>query len=145
MSERWRPWRQLGAAHPEVDVHLVDDLPAGCDGAYFSDGQVAVILVRRTLSPIDRLAVLAHELVHHERGGSGYQADLPAGLAGLVAREEARVDRVVADRLVPRVELVATVERLAALGEPVTAEAVAAEMDCPLGPVRLALERLRAA
>lgn len=123
---RWRPWRDL-AQRPDVDFALVD-LPAGAPRAiHASIGEVHVVLIDRSLSPAERLAALAHELVHHERGGSGHQPGLPEQLRPAVAREEVRVDRIAACRLVPFDELTEVVARVCEICGGVTAADVASE------------------
>jgi len=107
---------------------MVDHLPAGLRGCYVSDGEVAVIAVDRNLPATERAAVIAHELAHHERGGSGHRADAPEGWPAVVAREEARVDRLVAERLAPDRAVIQVVRRFGGLGEAVTAEGVADEL-----------------
>jgi Zn-dependent peptidase ImmA (M78 family) len=124
----WHPWRALRAReHLEV---VVCDLPAGLRAVYASDGDDEAILLSRSLSRAERRAALAHELVHAERGGSGHAADAPDGWATVVAREEARVDDIVARRLVPLGSLRDLVERRAEV-EPITAEVAAGEFDVP--------------
>lgn len=81
------------------------------------------IVIDRSLPPVERLAVLAHELVHIERGGTADCLD--------VGREERAVDRIVAQRLVPADELEALVEVLVEIEGGVTAEMVAEEFEVP--------------
>ena len=100
----WKVWREL-RQRPHIDFALVD-MPAGAPSAvYARRGDRAVVMIDRALSPAERLAALAHELVHDERGGSGHIEGLPTSLRAGVAREEATVDRIVAERLVPQDEL----------------------------------------
>lgn len=123
---RWRPWRDL-AERPNVDLALVD-MPAGAPAAlHVTDGKVHVILIDRRLDPAERLAALAHELVHLERGGSGHVDGLPVQLRPAVAREEARVDRIAAARLMPYDELEQVVSRCCEVAGGVTAADVAEE------------------
>jgi len=126
----------------EVDFALVD-LPAGLRAVCCErDGAVAILIDRR-LAPVERLAALAHELVHLERGGSGYKPGIPPRLQALVAMEERRVDVVVADRLVPPMELLTLVDSRSDV-EPITAELVADEFGVPPHVAELALRRLAA-
>lgn len=119
------------------------DLPEGCSGVVAQRGDRAVIFVDRKLSPVDRLCVLAHELAHLDRGGSGWEPGLPVLLEAMVGREEARVDRIAADRLVPSVELAEWVARRVEV-EPITAELVAEEFEVSVEVASLALSRLAA-
>jgi hypothetical protein len=107
------------------------DLPGGVQGWYSADAEV--ILIDRTLGRAERNAVLAHELVHQERGGGAGYAGQPATWDAVVAREERNVDIEVARRLVPPDELAAWV---GSHSEPVTAEMVAEHFDVPLWVVR---------
>jgi hypothetical protein len=126
-----------------VPVVLVDRLPAGLRGCYISDGEVAVVAVDRNLPAAEREAVIAHELTHHERGGSGHRADSPEGWRVVVAREEARVDRLVAERLAPDPVVQRVVRRLGDLGEAVTAEGVADELGVARSVAQRSLLRLQ--
>lgn len=123
---RYRPWRDL-LNRPEVEFMLAD-LPAGVRAVHARshDGHRA-ILVNRALDPVERLAALAHELVHDERGGGCHTPGLPARMQPLVGREEARVDRIAADRLLPLDQLDRWVRRQVAADTPVTARCVASE------------------
>lgn len=111
---------------PEVEFVLCD-LPAGVRAIHARRGPDRAILVSRALSPADRLAALAHELVHDERGSAGHDPHHPHW-APCVAREERRVDDIVARRLVPPAELQAFVDATADI-EPVTALGVAEEFE----------------
>lgn len=87
----------------------------------------------------ERRAALTHELVHLERGLVLDPPDGPCTWAAVVGREEARVDREVARRLAPAEVVAEIAHRLIAGGEPVTAGAVAAELEVPLAIAGLAL------
>lgn len=86
---RYHPWRQL-QRHKQVTVETRADLPPGIDG--FTDG--ARIWLRRGLTQAQRRSVLAHELVHIERGTQNVDD-----------REEALVDSIAARRLVTFLDL----------------------------------------
>lgn len=86
-----------------------------------------------------RRAALAHELVHLERGGGVTCAGMPATWVPLRQREEQRVNREVARRLVPPAELDALVESRRSVG-PVTSEVVADEFDVPEWVAGIALD-----
>lgn len=141
MTTRWKPWRAL-RARSDVEYSLADLPETVGRGVCYDYGDVAVILIDRALDPVERLAVLAHELVHLERGGSGQQPDLPAMLRPLVTREEARVERIVADRLVPLGELAAFVARRVGCEGCATAVMVAEYFDVTEQIATLALQRL---
>lgn len=74
---------------------------------------------------------MAHELVHDERGGGCHRADLPAHMRPEVAREERRVDDIVAARLVPLDDLEAFVAATVDAGDAVTAGDVAEAFEVP--------------
>jgi hypothetical protein len=83
------------------------------------------------LSGAERRASLAHELVHDERGGGCDWPGMPQQWSAVIAGEEARVDRIVAQRLIPRAHLAAYVAaRLDADGQVTTAD-VALAFDVP--------------
>lgn len=132
-----------GAEATPVTVLLVAGLPAGLRGCYVSDGETAVIAVDRDLPPAERDAVIAHERAHHERGGSGHRADAPEGWHVAVAREEARVDGLVAERLAPDPVVHQVVRRLGDLGEAVTAQGVADELGVSRSVAQRSLHRLQ--
>lgn len=125
----WRVWRAL-RERPEIEFVLCD-LPQGVRAIHASDGQHQAILVSRNLSPAERLAAVAHELVHVERGGSGHHPDAPATWGPAVAVEERRVNDIVARRLVPPDRLAEFVQRRLSAHDRVTAADVAEEFDVP--------------
>lgn len=138
---RWRVWRAL-RERPHIEFGLVD-LPDGWPSAlYACKGDTAAIVVDRSLTPEERHAALAHELVHDERGGSGHQPGLPPELRVLVAQEEDRVERIVAERLVPVDELARVVAVVCDLGEGVTPAVVAEHFEVPEYVAARALELL---
>lgn len=122
---------------------LLEGLPGGLRGFYVTDGTDAVIAVDRNLPRAEREAVIAHEQAHHERGGSGHRADAPPGWGAVVTREEARVERLVAERLAPDPVVHRVVRRLGDLGEAVTAEGVADELGVARSVAHHALQRLQ--
>lgn len=107
-QEEYRPWRDA-RSRPELEV-MVAELPAGVRAlhAISADGHRA-ILVNRALPPVERLAALAHELAHDDCKGGCHHPGLPDLLRPLVARDESRVDRIAADRLLPLPRLAAWV------------------------------------
>jgi hypothetical protein len=130
----WRPWRTL-RDRCDISFALVV-LPPACGGGVcveYADGH-HVILIDRSLSPVDRLAVLAHELVHIERGGVAGCLD--------VGKEERAVDGIVAERLVPVDDLEVLVDALVELEGGVTVEMVAIEFEVPPVVARRAMVKL---
>jgi hypothetical protein len=86
---------------------VVDDLPSSTGGGVFMampDGS-SVIALCRSLTQVERRSVLAHELIHDERGGGCDGDFMPAEWAAVVAREERLVDDTAVLRLVPPSEL----------------------------------------
>lgn len=137
---RWRPWRAL-RDRPDVDFVLADFPPGPVRALYVHQRDKHLILIDRSLCPAERLAALAHELAHIERGGAGHAPGLPDGLATLVAREEHRVDAIVACRLVPADELAAFVDRRSEVG-PVTTAMVGDEFGVPEQVAERAMQSL---
>lgn len=120
-----------------------DDLPESTGGAvYIRQGHSAVIVLDTSLNRVERNAALAHELVHHERGGGSHDSDMPRGWRAVAAREEMWVDREVARRLVPLDTLAELCDRTADLGEGVDPWMVAEEFDVTEAVARQALEEL---
>lgn len=140
----YRPWRDA-ATRAELEV-MVCDLPSGVRAihARSPDGHRA-ILISRALDPVERLAALAHELVHDERGGGCHQPHLPARMRPLVTRDETAVDRIAADRLLPLDRLDRWVALQEAADRPVTVAWAAAELDVAGWVAEIQLRRLQAA
>lgn len=120
---RWNPWRAL--REREAIRFALDQLPDGIDGVHGQRGERRAIIVDRSLHRIARNAVLAHELIHDERGHS------PSSHPIEVAKEEERVEREVARRLVPFDELSVFVAGRLALGESVSAADIAEHFEVP--------------
>jgi hypothetical protein len=135
----WRPWRAL--RERSTIEFMLCDLPPGVRAIYGRRGDDEAIIVNQTLTPAERLAAIAHELVHVERGGSGHCAGAPQSWGAVVAREEARVDRIVAERLVPLGRLADFVTARAEL-EGVTAEHAAEEFGVPADVAERAMRAL---
>ena len=114
---------------------LVDMPCEEIDALYVKRGDTRAILIGRHLDPVGRLAALAHELVHIERGGVDDCLD--------IGREERAVDRIVAERLVPADELEALVDVLIDLEGGVTAEMVASEFEVPVAVAERAMVELQ--
>lgn len=110
-------------------------------GAFYARrGDRAAIVIDPDLDQIHRRAALAHELVHDERGMARVTGG-PAGLSVVTGREEARVDIVVAQRLVPA-EHLADMIRARVDIEPITATVVADEFEVPVAVALAALQLL---
>jgi hypothetical protein len=127
----WNPWA-AARRHPRL-VIAYDTVPEGATWHRDADGDRITIDARA--SRRERRALLAHELIHAERG-IGH----PVASAATMQREEAIVRRETACRLVPLDELATFVERRGEL-EAVTPTLVADEFDVP---EHVALEALRA-
>jgi len=107
-------------------------LPNECGGAAIYYGaRNTVILLDTRLTQAERKAALAHELLHLERGSVSKCRNIRGALSVEVVREENRIQREVARRLVPLDELGPVVDRIAGLGHGVTALEVAEEFDVP--------------
>lgn len=101
-------WDMWTAAERHGDLVVSHHpLPSITGGGLYWPADPAVILLDTSLEEPVRGEVLAHELVHHERGPDGWS----------VAREEDAVNDEVARRLVPRDELLEHVRGRLALGE----------------------------
>lgn len=101
-------------------------------GLYARRDDRAAIVLEVELDRRERRAVLAHELVHDERGGGCVAHGMPEGWMAVVVRDELAVQREVARWLVPRDDLVTFMERVTledTVG--VTAWEVAEEFDVP--------------
>lgn len=84
----YHPWRALGAEWAHVDLQHRGDLASGRLGE--TDGRTWIRL-RMPMLQVERRCVLAHELVHLERGDTGRCT--PA--------VERSIDREVARRMIP--------------------------------------------
>ena len=114
MSGDWDVWAAVEAR--DGLVFGTAPLPEVTGGGLFWPADPAVIVIDDRLEEPERREVLAHELVHHERGSVRH-----AGQSGewhvVVAREEGAVNDEVARRLVPRSQLIEHVRGQMALGE----------------------------
>jgi Zn-dependent peptidase ImmA (M78 family) len=129
----WNPWAAARAV-PHLEIWFAD-VPDGATWHRDHDGDH--ITIDAAAPRRQRRALLAHELVHVERG-VGY----PAATAATMEREEAIVRRVVAVRLVPLDALSELVARRSDV-EPITEVLVAEEFDVPEDIAREALLALR--
>ncbi len=134
--ETWRVWAELGR-RPHIEVAWavlvghrgrIDDIGRGRRR----------ITIDARLDPAERRAVLAHELVHDERGIL-FTADVPDAV---VAKEEAYVRAETCRRLVPPRALRTEVVRRLSVGGHVSAVDVADWFDVPESIAADALCRL---
>lgn len=132
---RWNPWRAL-RDRPHIELRFA--YLGGSRGIWQRDALGDVIVLDARLDRRSRRCVLAHELVHAERGiGHG------AASAATMAREEEFVRREVARRLVPMDQLLALVEARAGLCLDIAAADVAEEFDVDSDVAVKALQLLR--
>lgn len=127
---RTHPWAELrGRAHIRLGFNSL----AGLNGLYVRRADRAAIVLDESLTRRERRAVLAHELVHDERGGGCVAQDMPATWDAVVVRDELIVQREVAQWLVPPDDLVAFIEKTTSVGGGigVTVWEVAEEFDVP--------------
>lgn len=136
MAGGWNPWRALRARE---HVHLEwRDLPDGIDGFWAPlPGGRAVIALAARLRRTERRCVLAHELVHDERGF--VTSLMPRALA---EKEERAVEVEVARRLVPLDDLRSWITVRVDVGDLVTVASVAEEWDVADDVARRALSLL---
>ncbi|HEX7134778.1 MAG TPA: ImmA/IrrE family metallo-endopeptidase [Iamia sp.] len=138
-----RLWREA-RSRPNLEV-VVTDLPAGMRALHAVDEDgFRCILISAALTPAEKLAALAHELAHDDCEGGCHHPGLPDRLRAVVARDEARVDRVAADRILPLAWLASWVDRQVAADRPVTAAGAAEELDVADWVAELQLRRLEA-
>lgn len=116
---RWNPWRALRGS----DVDLWFAPLGGHRGRWQRSGGRDEILLEETLPRRERREVLAHELIHVERG-----VGWPDATAATMEREEALVWREALDRLVPPDEVHEFLTRRASAA-PVTLDDLADEFD----------------
>jgi hypothetical protein len=140
MCSVWDPWNEL-ASRRHIVLAFDPIAKLGGGGVYARRGRRAAIVLDPELSRRDRRAALAHELVHDERGGVVDAPDSPPLWAAVVAREEQRVDKIVATRLVPAAALHAWLARRVTVGA-VSCDEVAEEFDVPDRVAALALTLL---
>ncbi len=137
----WNPWRELRRrSHIVFRLAILPDETGG--GVYWPRAGRAALIIDPRLSRVDRRAVLAHELVHDERGGGADHSDMPPSWAPVVARDEAAVDQEVARRLVPADLLLRFCEVMALLDIGVMAHHVAEHFDVPESVAGVALRML---
>ncbi|MFT3852127.1 MAG: hypothetical protein QM733_05240 [Ilumatobacteraceae bacterium] len=133
----WNPWRAL-RDRPEIELRFAD--LGTLRGLWQRDHLGELIVLDAGLDRRARRCVLAHELIHAERG-IGHGAASPASME----HEEEAVRRETARRLVPTEPLTAFVDARIALDEPVLVEDVADEFDVEHDVAAKALDLLRLA
>jgi hypothetical protein len=127
--DRWNPWRALRATGIELWFAALD----GDRGRWIRRPEGDEILLEESLDRRSRREVLAHELVHAERG-----VGWPHATAATMELEEERVWRIALARLAPPAEVTAFLVERASVG-PVTVADVAEEFDLsPAAAERLA-------
>ena len=133
-GERWNPWRALNE-RPHIELRFA--YLGGRRGLWQRDELGDLILLDAELGRRSRRSVLAHELVHAERG-------IGFGIASreTMVREEELVRREVARRLVPRAALLAYVTAKLDLDGCVAANDIETEFDVDPDVARMALELL---
>lgn len=118
-------------------------LPDECGGEAVQrrDGRIWILLDLR-LSPVEQRCLLAHALVHLDRGTSSRCSHTPATMDTFVIAEERACNEAVADWLVDPENLWILVTDMVHAGEDVTTRTVAAELGVTKPIARIALERL---
>jgi hypothetical protein len=125
----WNPWTALGETMIELTYAQLD----GERGRWTRTTDGDRIVLDSSLDRQSRREVLAHELVHAERG-----VGWPAATASTMEIEEERVWRTALRRLVPDDAVRRFVARRLTVG-PVTVDDLAEEFDLsPLGAHRVA-------
>jgi hypothetical protein len=126
----WNPWAEL-RARPHLYFLRTELPPVTGGGVYWpldKPGQAAVLIDERA-GRVERRCLLAHELVHDERGGGISGSVMPRSWAAVIAREERCVDDIVARRLVPLDDLLAFARAKAEIDGHATAADVAEQFD----------------
>ena len=125
----WNPWRALRA----TDIELRFAALEGMRGLWERDGEHDIIWLDVALDRQTRREVMAHELVHAERG-----VGWPAATPRTMQLEEERVWRIALFRLAPPADVERFAARRATVG-PVTVADLAEEFDLsPEAAARLA-------
>jgi hypothetical protein len=123
---RWNPWRALRASSVELWFAAIP----GERGRWTRRPEGDEILLSPQLGRRERREVLAHELVHAERG-----VGWPAASAATMELEEERVWREALRRLAPPDEVRAFLAQRSTVG-PVTVADLAEEFDLSPGAAR---------
>jgi hypothetical protein len=124
---RWNPWRALRARdHIELEWAVLSAGRGRIED--LGDGRRLITLDSR-LTRRQRAHTLGHELVHDERGGGCDVDGMPPQWRAEIVKEERRVEREVARRLVPPDELRALIRARLEAEIPVAVRDVAEEFD----------------
>ncbi len=128
MDDHWEPWQAL-RARPEVELWFAD--LDGARGLWTRRAGRDTVYLDASLGRRERRAVLAHELVHVERGiGHG---------SGATVLTMAKEERLVWDEAVRRLAPPSVLDRIrrrAVDGSPVEEWEVGEELDLPPDVVR---------
>lgn len=139
----WNPWKTLPhLSHVYVDFYATT--PEGVHGlsCQASNGNIAIALDANLGQP-ERCWTLAHELVHIERGG-GCQARPGNPIWGIqITKEEAAVNAIACDRLIPPRLIAADVRQALTLDKDPPIEDLADRYWVPPTVIQLALHRLK--
>jgi len=127
---RLNPWRALRERHQAI-LHYADVHPSGRGRIEVDPDGTENIYLDHGLDRRNRKAVLAHEVIHAERGVP--PLDCPQALRD---REEETVRRITTDGLVPPDELAAFIRARLSTGDPVSVEDLVEEFDVPPGTAR---------
>jgi Zn-dependent peptidase ImmA (M78 family) len=128
VRRRWSPWKALRESE-ELEFERVP-MPRSIEALYAHGDGRPVILVNNCLGRRMREAALAHELIHHERGGTCSGNPLnPPGWRAVELREEREVDRIVAERMLDAGEVLAFCSMRDEMGEHTTPADVAEAFD----------------
>lgn len=131
----WNPWAELRG---RTDIEFgIGPLPGERDAMTVNYPGQPVIALRPGLSQVERRRAMAHELIHLERGTYCQSVDRQ-----LLSREEAEVENVLTDRLVPPDELRVFWVRAEMLDEHVLPHQVAEHFDVPEDVAERAMQRL---
>lgn len=137
---RSSPWDEAARRGVEVLVTLLPD-ECGGEAVQRRDGRIWVLIDLR-LSPVEQTCLLAHALVHLDRGTSSRCNMAPATMDTFVLTEEREVDAEVARWLVDQDTIWLLVNDMIHAGEAVTVRVVAGELGVTKRIARIALERL---
>lgn len=135
MRDRYDPWDDADQ-RPDLDYLLDDALPRG-DAWWLP--WLGLIVIRKSLHPVKRRCVLAHELVHVDHDDIQVAHIGPDG-PRLAHRQETRADAEAARRLLP-IEILCA----AALAYPGDAHGLAHELDVTVEVLRCRLAHLHPA
>lgn len=139
----WNPWKTLPHLdHVYVDFHA--SLPEGVQGlSCQSDNGTIAIALDANLGQNERCWTLAHELIHISRGGSCKRTPGATFWEAMTVKEEAHVNAVACDLVVPPRLLAVEVERALTLDEDPDLAEVADRFWVPKAVARYALHRLK--